>query len=156
MLLLVAMAHCRHCHVQTWRSHIRKLDSAHYIFMEFWVSDEQKSLPPHPSRHGTSKTSLYSALGHIKPATLPFSSSWFMKHVDQRYYILVIRLSIRNSLRWKAGVAASLNYIQLSDEPSPVLHPYPNWESHNLSGNDFSGESSEEESKWFGSNLFCI
>lgn len=35
--------------------------------------------------------------------------------------------------RWKSGVAASLNYIQLpTDEKSPVLRPYPSWEDNNL------------------------
>ncbi|KAJ3647686.1 hypothetical protein Zmor_019550 [Zophobas morio] len=37
--------------------------------------------------------------------------------------------------RWRKGVAASLGYIKLSDPmDSPKLHPYPNWQAHNLSG----------------------
>lgn len=35
-------------------------------------------------------------------------------------------------LRWKAGVAASLNYLTISDEKSPVLTPYPSWEANTL------------------------
>lgn len=35
--------------------------------------------------------------------------------------------------RWKDGVAASLNYVKLSsEESSPKLIPYPNWEAHNM------------------------
>lgn len=34
--------------------------------------------------------------------------------------------------RWKAGVASSLNYIDLSDEQSPKFHPYPSWEANTL------------------------
>lgn len=34
--------------------------------------------------------------------------------------------------RWKSGVASSLNYIEISDEKSPVLHPYPSWEANQL------------------------
>lgn len=35
--------------------------------------------------------------------------------------------------RWKAGVAASLAYINLNDtDQSPKLIPYPNWEAHAL------------------------
>uniref|UniRef100_A0A1A9WET6 Protein yellow n=1 Tax=Glossina brevipalpis TaxID=37001 RepID=A0A1A9WET6_9MUSC len=35
--------------------------------------------------------------------------------------------------RWKSGVAASLNYVDLNTEDkSPKLKPYPNWEAHNL------------------------
>lgn len=35
--------------------------------------------------------------------------------------------------RWKTGVAASLNYINITDKTeSPLLMPYPDWTSHNL------------------------
>lgn len=34
--------------------------------------------------------------------------------------------------RWKSGVASSLNYIKISDEKSPVFHPYPSWEANEL------------------------
>lgn len=35
--------------------------------------------------------------------------------------------------RWKAGVAASLNYVDLnSEEKSPKLRPYPSWEANTL------------------------
>ncbi|XP_057653642.1 protein yellow [Diorhabda carinulata] len=34
--------------------------------------------------------------------------------------------------RWKEGVAASLTYIKMTDNPvSPLLRPYPDWETHN-------------------------
>lgn len=37
------------------------------------------------------------------------------------------------SYRWKAGVAATLNYIDLStNDKSPRLRPYPNWEANKL------------------------
>lgn len=39
-------------------------------------------------------------------------------------------------VRWKSGVTASLNYIKISDEQSPVLHPYPSWEANTLEIND--------------------
>lgn len=35
-------------------------------------------------------------------------------------------------LRWKSGVAASLNYVTISDEKSPILHPYPSWDANTL------------------------
>lgn len=28
--------------------------------------------------------------------------------------------------RWKTGVVSTLNFIEISDEKSPLLHPYPN------------------------------
>lgn len=35
--------------------------------------------------------------------------------------------------RWKTGVAASLNYVDLDDtNESPLLKPYPSWENHRL------------------------
>ncbi|XKL69648.1 hypothetical protein PGB90_007417 [Kerria lacca] len=39
--------------------------------------------------------------------------------------------------RWKAGVAATLTYIDLDENESgsPKLKPYPNWEAHNLRNN---------------------
>lgn len=34
--------------------------------------------------------------------------------------------------RWKEGVAASLTYIKMTDDSdSPLLRPYPNWDTHN-------------------------
>ncbi|NP_001161777.1 yellow-b isoform X1 [Tribolium castaneum] len=39
--------------------------------------------------------------------------------------------------RWRSGVAASLNYIKLSDPmDSPKLKPYPNWEAHKSHSGD--------------------
>lgn len=36
-------------------------------------------------------------------------------------------------LRWKAGVASSLNYVNISSaEVSPILTPYPNWEANTI------------------------
>lgn len=34
--------------------------------------------------------------------------------------------------RWKSGVAASLTFVNISDGPSPVLQPYPNWQANEL------------------------
>ncbi|XP_058455600.1 protein yellow [Malaya genurostris] len=34
--------------------------------------------------------------------------------------------------RWKSGVAASLNFVNISDGESPILHPYPSWEANQL------------------------
>lgn len=34
--------------------------------------------------------------------------------------------------RWKAGVPASLNYVLISDDKSPILFPYPSWEANAL------------------------
>lgn len=34
--------------------------------------------------------------------------------------------------RWKSGVASSLNYFKITDEKSPVLHPYPSWSANEL------------------------
>ncbi|XP_058820449.1 protein yellow [Topomyia yanbarensis] len=34
--------------------------------------------------------------------------------------------------RWKSGVAASLNFVNISDGESPVLQPYPSWEANQL------------------------
>lgn len=39
---------------------------------------------------------------------------------------------IQNRYRWKSGVASSLNYVKISDEKSPILHPYPSWEANEL------------------------
>lgn len=40
-------------------------------------------------------------------------------------------------------MAASLNYITISDEKSPILHPYPNWDANTLPDNaqHFESES---------------
>lgn len=36
-------------------------------------------------------------------------------------------------LRWKSGVASSLNYVKISSaEVSPILVPYPNWEANTI------------------------
>jgi hypothetical protein len=34
--------------------------------------------------------------------------------------------------RWRLGVASSLNYFIMSNNPSPNLIPYPNWAAHQL------------------------
>lgn len=66
-----------------------------------------------------------------------------------------IRLAINNNstddcnikilcvFRWKSGVASSLNYITISDEKSPILHPYPNWELNTLPVSETIDTSSE-------------
>lgn len=41
-------------------------------------------------------------------------------------------ISFLYSCRWKSGVASSLNYVTISDEKSPVLHPYPSWKANTL------------------------
>ena len=38
-------------------------------------------------------------------------------------------------IRWKSGVASSLNYVKLTNEPnvtSPILYPYPNWQANTI------------------------
>lgn len=37
-----------------------------------------------------------------------------------------------SSFRWKSGVASSLNYVKITDEESPTLIPYPNWEANTI------------------------
>lgn len=32
--------------------------------------------------------------------------------------------------RWKNGVASTLNYVEISEDKSPKLTPYPSWESN--------------------------
>lgn len=39
-------------------------------------------------------------------------------------------------------MASSLNYIKLSDEKSPVLHPYPSWEDNQLPAEAHAHEDS--------------
>lgn len=34
--------------------------------------------------------------------------------------------------RLKTGVASSLNYVNINDDKSPVLHPYPSWKANTL------------------------
>lgn len=44
--------------------------------------------------------------------------------------------------RWKSGVASSLNYVKISNEESPILIPYPNWEANTIeSDGQFGGET---------------
>nr|CAH7712509.1 unnamed protein product [Callosobruchus chinensis] len=48
--------------------------------------------------------------------------------------------------RWKSGVAASLNYIKLTDsKESPKLRPYPSWEYHDLTNLDEFGMVSQDK-----------
>lgn len=56
---------------------------------------------------------------------------------EYRKWVKCLRLTdiafLIHSLRWKAGVAATLNYIDLStSEKSPKLRPYPSWEANKL------------------------
>jgi len=46
--------------------------------------------------------------------------------------------------RWKSGVAASLNYLTISDEKSPILHPYPSWDANTLPDNAHHSTSEAE------------
>lgn len=50
-----------------------------------------------------------------------------------------------NDCRWKSGVAASLAYVSLDNETSPVFHPYPSWEANTLPVNRSTDANSEEE-----------
>lgn len=44
-------------------------------------------------------------------------------------------------LRWKSGVASSLNYVKVSSaEQNPVLTPYPTWEANSIES-DGTGSS---------------
>lgn len=46
-------------------------------------------------------------------------------------------------IRWKSGVASSLNYIKLTNEPnvtSPILHPYPNWQANTIESSGSGGQ----------------
>lgn len=54
------------------------------------------------------------------------------------------------NIRWKSGVASSLNYIKMTGEKSPVLHPYPSWEANNLpqeSSDESTTESNHGDAK---------
>lgn len=42
-------------------------------------------------------------------------------------------------------MASSLNYIKLSDEKSPVLHPYPSWEANQLPVDAHAHDHKESE-----------
>lgn len=41
-------------------------------------------------------------------------------------------------------MASSLNYIKISDEKSPVFHPYPSWEANELPADAHATESDAE------------
>lgn len=45
--------------------------------------------------------------------------------------------------RWKAGVAASLNFVNISDATSPVLYPYPSWQANQLPETKAEGKDAE-------------
>lgn len=55
--------------------------------------------------------------------------------------------------RWKTGVAASLNFVNISDGLSPVLHPYPSWTANNL---PVRSESEDDGSKQLEDNITII
>jgi hypothetical protein len=62
--------------------------------------------------------------------------------------------------RWKSGVASSLNYFVMSDEKSPVLHPYPSWEAntlpeenHNKEDESYGGGRADAKAAEKGDNL---
>lgn len=46
-------------------------------------------------------------------------------------------------------MASSLNYIKISDEKSPVFHPYPSWEANELPA-DAHAKGSETEANYGG------
>lgn len=56
--------------------------------------------------------------------------------------------------RWKSGVAASLTYVNVSDEITPELRPYPSWEENKLPS-DHHG-SSDEGTKYLKNNASII
>ncbi|KFB45517.1 AGAP010280-PA-like protein [Anopheles sinensis] len=55
--------------------------------------------------------------------------------------------------RWKSGVAASLTYVNVSDEISPDLRPYPSWEENQLPTDH---TPSDEDSKYLKNNASII
>ncbi|XP_058062875.1 protein yellow isoform X1 [Anopheles bellator] len=57
--------------------------------------------------------------------------------------------------RWKSGVAASLTYVNVSDEQSPKLRPYPSWEENELPTAHAHSESNDE-SKFLKNNASII
>ncbi|XP_058125130.1 protein yellow [Anopheles ziemanni] len=56
--------------------------------------------------------------------------------------------------RWKSGVAASLTYVNVSDEISPDLRPYPSWEENQLPTDHHT--MSDEDSKYLKNNASII
>uniref|UniRef100_A0A182IQZ6 Protein yellow n=1 Tax=Anopheles atroparvus TaxID=41427 RepID=A0A182IQZ6_ANOAO len=56
--------------------------------------------------------------------------------------------------RWKTGVAASLTYVNVSDEMSPKLQPYPSWEENQLPTDHNS--PADEGSKYLKNNATII
>lgn len=50
-------------------------------------------------------------------------------------------------------MASSLNYVSISDEKSPVLHPYPTWEANTLETED---EQVSEPSESTGNSAFFM
>ncbi|XP_014273608.1 protein yellow [Halyomorpha halys] len=57
--------------------------------------------------------------------------------------------------RWKTGVPSSLNFVKLTDGESPLLHPYPNWATNNVTeeknytiGNTFRVRADECDRLW--------
>ncbi|XP_035779571.1 L-dopachrome tautomerase yellow-f2-like [Anopheles albimanus] len=55
--------------------------------------------------------------------------------------------------RWKAGVAASLTYVNVSDDMSPKLRPYPSWDENILPREPVNGQN---ESEYLKSNATII
>jgi hypothetical protein len=51
-------------------------------------------------------------------------------------------LNFPNVFSWKSGVASSLNYVNLNEGKSPVLHPYPSWKANELPAEAATTESS--------------
>lgn len=48
--------------------------------------------------------------------------------------------------RWKTGVGSTLNFIDISNEKSPVLHPYPNFSMNQLpESTSSSGDGDEQQ-----------
>lgn len=58
--------------------------------------------------------------------------------------------------RWKSGVAASLNFVNISDGLSPVLHPYPSWEANLLPARSDAADKESTSSKSLEDNSTII
>lgn len=56
-----------------------------------------------------------------------------MDNTNNRSNSILFNVVVFSCLRWKSGVASSLNYVKVSsEETSPVLTPYPNWDANTI------------------------
>lgn len=75
-------------------------------------------------------STLYNTAIHIKTF---ISSSYIF------FFLICVILYV---FRWKSGVASSLNYVKISNEESPVLIPYPNWEANTIESDGSTAQAS--------------